>query len=188
LDLGFHYAYNEDNWDRPTTRIPLPRRTFFRDGGFGLTNSNGLQMHQFGVDAAFKYQGFSAIGEYMLRVLDVRDTEHWPYAPLWQLTGDDSTNAQHGGYVQCGYMLPIPGFEDKLEVVARVGGISALSGGQEGTWEYAGGLNYYIQGNKVKLQTDVTKVSEVPITSPYATLANVNDDALIWRVQLQVAF
>ena len=70
----------------------------------------------------------------------------------------------------------------------RVGGISVLNGGQEGTWEYAAGLNYYIEGNSVKLQTDVTKVSEVPISSSSHSLANVNDDALIWRIQLQFAF
>jgi len=84
--------------------------------------------------------------------------------------------------------LPIRGLEKKLEAVARFGGISTLSHSQEGTWEYAGGMNYYIQGNKVKLQTDVTKVSESPLSAPYTSLANVNDDALVFRVQLQVAF
>ena len=49
-------------------------------------------------------------------------------------------------------------------------------------------LNYYFEGHNVKLQTDVTKIYEVPISDSYASLANVNDDALIWRVQLQVAF
>ncbi len=187
LNVGFHYAFNEDEHDG-TTRIPFPRRTFFRDGGFGLTTSQGLQIHQFGLDAGFKYQGFSATAEYVLRLLDVRDATHPPFTPLFLLTGDDSTNAQHGAYLQCGYFLPIPGFERKFEVVARAGGISALAGGQEGTWTYAGGLNYYIEGHNVKLQTDVTKVTEVPISNSTYSLANVNDNALIWRVQLQVAF
>jgi hypothetical protein len=187
LNVGFHYAFKEDYHDG-SMRIPFPRRTFFREGGFGLTRSDGLQINQFGFDAGFKYQGFSAIGEYVIRLLDVRSAEHPPFTPLYMLTGDDSTNVQHGAYVQCGYFLPIPGLERKLEVVARVGGISTLAGGQEGTWDYGGGLNYYIEGHNVKLQTDVTKVSEVPISSPTYSLANVNDDALIWRVQLQVAF
>jgi hypothetical protein len=90
--------------------------------------------------------------------------------------------------VQVGYFLPIPGLEDRLEAVARVGGISALANSQEGTWTYAGGLNYYIDGHRVKLSTDVTKVSEVPISNSEKSLANVNDDALVFRVQLQVAF
>ena len=89
--------------------------------------------------------------------------------------------------MQAGYFLPIPGLEKKLEAVARVGGISVNTEGSEGTWIYSGGLNYYFEGNRVKLQTDVTKITEVPISAG-GWLGNVNDDALIWRVQLQVAF
>ena len=188
LDFGFHYAFNEDEGDAATTRIPfkLPRR--FARGGFGLTNTNGLQINQFGFDTAFKYQGFSATAEYTIRIVDVRRAYRTPFTPLWRLTGDDSTTVMHGAYGQFGYFLPIPGYEDKIEAVVRVGGISTLAGGQEGTWEYAAGLNYYIEGNNVKLQTDFAKVSEVPISNNYSSLANVNDDALLFRVQLQVRF
>jgi phosphate-selective porin OprO/OprP len=188
LDFGAHYLFNQDNGDLNTTTIPFPRARSYLPGGFGNTTSNGLQINQFGLDAAFKYRGFSLTGEYILRILDVTSAAHRPYTPLFLLTGDAATDAQHGAYVQAGYFLPIPGLEHKLEVVGRVGGISTLEGRQQGTWEYAGGLNYYIQGNKVKLQTDVTKVSEVPLPAPYSSLANVNDDALVFRAQLQVAF
>jgi phosphate-selective porin OprO/OprP len=189
LDLGFHYAFNEDEGDSATTRIPFPLpRRLAGQGGFGLTNTNGCQINQFGFDAHFKWMGFSAVGEYMLRMVDPRRAGRRPFAPWWLLTNQGDTTVQHGAFVQAGYFLPIPGLERKIEAVARVGGISTLANGQEGTWEYAAGLNYYIEGNKVKLQTDVTKITEVPISSNYSSLANVNDDALIWRVQLQVAF
>ncbi len=187
LDFGFHYAFAEDYHDG-TLRIPFARQTFFRDGGFGLTSSEGLQFNQFGFDAAFKWRGFSLTGEYVIRIQDVRAGSQPPFAPLFLLTGDGSTGAQQGAYLQAGYFLPIPGLEKKLELVTRVGGVSALAGGQEGTWDYGAGVNYYIDGHRVKLQTDVTKVSEVPISSGQYSLANVNDDALIFRVQLQVAF
>ncbi|MGD8451258.1 MAG: hypothetical protein PVJ57_05515 [Phycisphaerae bacterium] len=187
LDIGFHYAFNDNYADRAgATRLPFPRRTPLL-GGFGLTDSQGMQMNQFGLDAGFKYMGFSATGEYIVRVLDVRRAWRTPYTPWWLLTGDDSTVAQHGAYVQLGYFLPIPGLEDKLEAVGRVGGISTLADDQEGTWEYSVGMNYYFNDD-VKLQADVTKVSEVPISSGYSSLAEVNDDALIFRVQFQVAF
>jgi len=190
LDFGMHYAFDENYQDvgTGTLRIPYPRRTLFRKGGFGLTSAEGLQINQFGVDAAFKYMGFSVTGEYVIRILDVRNADHLPFTPLWRLTQDGSTVTQHGAYVQCGYFLPIPGLEKKLEIVGRVGGVSTLSGDQEGTWDYGGGLNYYIDGHRVKLQTDVTKVSEAPISNSAYSLANVNDDVLVWRVQLQVAF
>jgi len=188
LDLGFHYAFNEDEGDSRTTRLPFPLTRNLGRGGFGLTNTNGLQINQFGWDAGFKYMGFSATAEYILRIVDPRRAGRQPFSPWWLLTGQEDTTVQHGAYGQIGYFLPIPGLEKKLEAVAHVGGISTLANGREGTWVYGGGLNYYIQGNKVKLQTDVMKVSEVPISSNERSLANVNDDALVFRVQLQVAF
>ncbi len=191
LDLAMHYAFNEDRGDARTTRIPVPRQILFdRGGGFGLVSTNGLQIHQLGVDTAFKWRGFSATAEYILRVVDVRRTNplRGPVAPWFLASGDQSTTAQHGAYAQVGYLLPIPGFENKLELVARVGGISALADEQEGVWEYTGGVNYYIRGNDVKLQMEVSRVYEVPTSSASSSLATVNDDALIFRTQLQLGF
>lgn len=189
LDIGFHAAFNEDEYDARSTRIPFPlTRRALGQGGYGLTNTNGCQITQFGLDSAFKYMGFSATGEYMLRMVDPRRATRRPFTPWWLLTRQGDTTVQHGAYLQLGYFLPIPGLEEKLEAVARVGGISALANGQEGSWEYSGGMNYYIEGQNVKLQADITKVYEAPISSAYKSLANVNDDALIFRVQLQLAF
>lgn len=188
FELGAHYAFNADEGDSRTLRIPFPLPRGNGRGGFGLTTANGLQIHQWGVDAGFKYRGVSLIGEYILRLLDVRRAARSPYTPLWQLTGDGSTNAQHGAYVQAGWFLPVPGLENKLEAVARVGGVSVASGGREGTWEYSGGVNYYLAGPRTKLQLDVTKVSEAPISSSYSSLATVNDDALVFRAQIQVSY
>jgi hypothetical protein len=185
LNAGFHYAYTSD-YNDGTVRVPFPRRDW--PGGFGLTTSQGLQFHQFGLDAGFKYEGFSLTGEYIVRIQDVTAADHAPFAPLFLATGDSSTNAAQGAYVQAGYFLPIPGWERKFELVTRIGGTSAIANGQEGQWDYAGGFNYYIDGHRIKLQTDVTKVTEAPISYPTYSLANVNDSALIWRVQLQVAF
>lgn len=189
LDLAFHYLFNDDQGDLRSTRIPLalPRRAL-GGGGFGLVPTTGLQINQFGWAAAFKHRGFSTRGEYILRIVDPRRAGRRPFAPWWLLSGQGSTTVQHGAYVQAGYFLPIPGLERKLEAVVRVGGISALASEQEGTWSYSAGLNYYIEGDKLKIQTDVTKISEVPISSNSSSLANVNDDALVFRVQLTLAF
>lgn len=186
LDFAFHYAFNNDDGDLRGVRIPFPSRSAL-PGGFGLTTTNGLQINQFGLAAAFKWRGFSARGEYVLRLVDPRRAGRTPFSPWWLLTGDDSTTAQHGAYVQMGYFLPIPGLEKKLEAVARVGGISALAEEQEGCWEYAAGLNYYFE-KTVKLQAEVTKITENPTRSGPISLAEVNDSPLIFRVQLQVAF
>ncbi len=188
LDLGLHYAFTDDEGDTAGLRIPFPLRSGPGQGGFGLTRSSGLQIHQFGVESALKWQGFSASGEYILRTLDPRRAGRLPFTPLWLLTGEGSTVAQHGAYLQMGYFLPIAGMENKFEIVGRAGGISTLAEGHEGTWEYAGGLNYYIQGNSVKLSAEVLRVEEAPISAAQNGLANVNDDVLLFRVQLQVAF
>jgi phosphate-selective porin OprO/OprP len=189
FDLGFHYAFNEDEGDLATTRIPFPVPRRFRSGGFGLTTTNGMQINQWGLDAAFKYQGFSMIGEYIIRMVDPRRAGRRPFTPWWLMTGQGDTTAQHGAYLQAGYFLPIPGMEKKLEAVARAGGISALANGQEGAWEWGVGVNYFPYENQnVKLQADMFKVYEAPTSSSYKSLANVNDDALVFRVQLQLAF
>jgi hypothetical protein len=188
VDLGFHYAFNQDDGDLNTLRIPVPLTRAYRSGGFGLVKTTGLQISQFGWDANFKLRGFSAAGEYYFRIVDPVRAGRYPYAPWWLASGDGSTTVQQGGYVQAGYFLPIPGLEDKLEVVARVDGISALASVQAGAWEYTAGVNYYIKGTRVKLQSDVVKVTQVPISNNPSSLAVVNDDALIFRVQFQVAF
>lgn len=184
LDFGFHYAFNDDQGDAATTRLPIPRSRAPAVGDFELTTVNATQINQFGFDSAFKFRGFSLIGEYALRLIDPRRGD----APFALLTGQDSTVAQHGAVLSGGYFLPIPGLERQLELVARVGGMSALAEDREGTWEYAAGLNYFVEGESVKLQADVTRINQVPITSSYSSLANVNDDALIIRIQMQVAF
>ncbi|HMQ14952.1 MAG TPA: porin [Phycisphaerae bacterium] len=185
-DLGAHFGYSENYDDRFSTRLPTNRRLFpNQQGGFAVVSDSGLRFWQMGLDSAFKYMGFSATAEYALRIVDVRRRT----SPWTRVSGDDSTTAQHGAYVQLGYFLPIQGLENKLELVGRVSAVTVLAEGSQCEWEYTGGLNYYVDpAGRMKVQTDVTYVDEVPITSSYASLANVNDDALIWRVQFQLSF
>jgi hypothetical protein len=189
LDFAFHYAFNDDQGDLGTTEIPFPiPRRLDGQGGFGVTTTNGMQINQFGLASAFKWQGFSARGEYILRILDPRRAGRQPFTPWWLVTRQGDTTVMHGAYLQMGYFLPIPGLEKKLEAVARVGAISTSANGTEAAWEYSAGLNYFLHKDDVKLQADVTKVDEVPISNSSASLANVNDQPLIFRVQLQVKF
>lgn len=187
LDLGFHYGFNNDERDSRTSTLPFTPRNQPGVGAFGLTRTTGAQVHRAGVEAALKYRGFSAVAEYHVAVVDVKNAEHAPFTPYYQLTGDDSTNVHHGGYLQVGYMLPIPGQENKWEVVSRLEGVAGVDPDNQGTWIYAAGVNYYFEP-EVKLQMDVSKVVEAPISASTYSLANVNDNALIWRVQMTFAF
>ena len=187
VTAGFHYLYTEDDHDG-TTKIAVAQQSPWVPGGFANVTSDGLQIHQWGLDGTVQYRGFSATAEYVLRMLDVRRT-HGPLpASVFLATGDGDTSTQHMAYLQCGYLLPIPGWERKFEIVGRVGTMHINTGGSETTWEYSGGLNYYIKGHQVKLQADVTRITEAPFAFSAASLANVNGDALIYRLQLQVAF
>ena len=193
LDFGFHYGFNDDQGDAGTLLMPfpIPRRPL-GVGGFGVAATDGLQINQFGVDAAFRWRGLYLAGDYILRIVDPRRADRQPFSSWTLMTGQSDTTVMHGACLTAGYFLPIPGLENKLEAVARVGGISTLANGREGTWEYGAGLNYYLNGaeagHQTKLQFDVTKVTEVPLSSEYSSMAEVNDDALVFRVQLQVGF
>lgn len=185
LDLGLHYVFNpNDNDNTTTTRIPVPIRDNNRVGPLALVPSTGLHMHQFGVDSAFRYRGFALNSEYALRVLNVRDR----LAPFARASSQRDTTVQHGGYVQVGYFLPIPNMPDRVELIGRISMVSALANRQVTSWEYAAGANYYIHGENVKLQADIARIDNAPISANYHSLANVNDDILLFRMQLQVAF
>lgn len=187
--VAFHYGFNEDDGDRTGLRLPVPITNAQRGvGAFGQVTSRGLQIHRASLQSAFKYRGFSARGEYIAQFVDVRNAGRRPFAPWWRASRQGDTTVQHGAYVQAGYFLPIPGMERQLELVGRVGGISAAANEQDAAWEYTAGLNYYFKEHDVKLQADVTRVTEVPVRSSNSSLANVNDDALIFRMQLQFGF
>jgi hypothetical protein len=188
-DIAFHYAFNEDDGDQRTAELPFPTTRFHTTpGGFGLTSTRGVQINQLGLSSRFKYRRFSLRGEYVVRLVDPQDTTKMPLTPWFQLTGDDSTTAQHGGYVQAGWFPPIPQLDNKLEVVGRVGGYAFHAAEVDDAWEYTVGVNYYFAGDKVKLQADVTKVTEAPVSSGGSSIANVNDQPLVFRVQLQAGF
>ncbi len=187
LDVALSFGYVDDNGDAGNAGILYAIPDFFRDGfgGFADTDSHGTNIAQFGADLGFKWRGLSASAEYWLRMVDVSDTNLLGLAaPYFLLTGDDDTSHQQGLQVQVGYFL-IP---KKLELAARVGAVWDIGPGSEGVWEYAGGVNYYLQGTNVKLSADVTKINELPASDDDANFIDLNDDLTMFRVQLQVAF
>lgn len=184
LDLGTSFAWSGNEGDRRNFSVPFAIPESIRaprQGGFGLLDGFGtdeLEIVQWGADAAFKYLGFSLTGEYFLRMIDVDSNN----APLALLTDRTDSSHQQGGYVQAGYFI-VP---NKLEAVARVGGIWDFDG--DGLWEYTGGVNYYIRGHNLKIQADVTSINELPVVSSSNEFLGLNDDIVMFRLQLQAAF
>lgn len=187
MDVALSFGYMNDNGDSGTPPLIYAIPDFFRDGsgGFGVTNTNGTNLTQFGADAGFKWRGLSASAEYWLRMVDISDTDLLGLAaPYFVATANDDTFHQQGLQVQVGYFL-IP---KKLELAARVGAVWDIGPGSEGVWEYTAGVNYYVQGHNCKLQVDVTKINELPTQNSGANFIDLNDDVTMFRAQLQVAF
>ncbi len=180
LDVGTSFAYSANKGDNRNFLLPYAIPDLLRGGpgGYGLANTLDTQIAQWGADMAFKYLGFSLTAEYFLRMIDVKNNT----APLALLSRRDATRHQQGGYVQAGYFI-VP---EKLEAVARVGGVWDIEG--DNVWEFAGGMNYYIRGHNLKIQADVTSISELPVRSGAANFYNINDDIVMFRMQLQAAF
>ena len=188
LDVALSFGYMDDNGDAGDPTITYAVADFFRDGvgGFGSTTMEGTNVTQFGADAHFKYRGLAVTGEYWLRIVDVSNgnINSRLVAPYFLRTGDNDTFHQQAAQMQAGYFI-IP---KKLEAIARVGAVWDIGPGSEGVWEYAAGMNWYINGHGNKLQFDVTKINELPVASSAANYIDLNDDILMWRLQWQILF
>ena len=124
------------------------------------------------VDAAFKWRGFSANGEYFFRWLQsISGNGPLPISRMYD----------HGYYAEAGYFL-IP---YRFEINARVSEIFGAFGDSQ---EYAAGFNWFINGTHGwKFSFDVTKLNNCPAQNSGPNL-RAGDDGLLFRTQLQAAF
>lgn len=180
LDFGSSFAWNADRGDARNVALPfqVPETVRVGPGGFDIVGAQQTNITQYGLDAAFKYLGFSTQAEYFMRMVDSKSQ----FSPWFAGTGKGGTIHQQGGYWQAGYFV-VP---QKVELVARLGGIWDFGG--DGMWEYAGGVNYYIRGHNLKLQADITSINEVPVRASRLDFLNQNDDIVMFRLQLQASF
>lgn len=117
-------------------------------------------------DLLFKWRGLTILGEAYLRKLKIAGA----------FTQDDFGYTAQAGY----FILP-----KKLELVGR-GAQIFREGPSNNSYEFGGGLNWYIQGNNIKLQVDATRVVSFDptlFTSP-ATTATPNKPYNRYRTML----
>jgi hypothetical protein len=182
MEVGMSFLYSDNNGDigGPGLFYGIPERIRSGRGigGFGPSNSIGADMAMFGADYAFRYRGLSVTAEYFLRSVD-SDSD---YSQWFLRTTRNDSDHQQGGYVQAGYYI-IP---KKVEAVARLGGVWDI--GDDNTWEYTFGANYYPFGNyNFLVQADFTHIDEAPTTSSSGNWSQ-NDNINMFRVQMQVRF
>ncbi|WP_047246705.1 porin [Maribacter thermophilus] len=136
----------------------------FNDIGFYTTDISTIF-----IDAMFKYNGFSFMGEYSNRTADD------PFAKNsdGSLTGDE-VQIGEGLNLQTGYL-----FRNNWEVSARytnIGFDEELNDSNSRT-QYTLGLSKYVAGHKLKVQTDLS----------YLTVETAQNN-LMYRLQLEVHF
>ena len=72
LDFGASFAWNPNRGDATSTSLPfsIPDAVRAGPGGYDLASPINTNICQFGLDAAFKYLGFSTQAEYFLRLVE----------------------------------------------------------------------------------------------------------------------
>ncbi|HDZ04627.1 hypothetical protein LCGC14_0080340 [marine sediment metagenome] len=136
----------------------------FTDSGFFETDINTLF-----IDVMFKYNGFSFMGEYAHRTADNPIAANLDGS----LTGD-VVQIGDGLNLQTGYL-----FKNNWEVSSRYTNIKLDEEitGRNPQDQYTLGLSKYIVGHKLKVQTDLSYLSE-----------DGGQDRLMYRLQLDVHF
>ncbi len=134
------------------------------DLGFFETDINTIF-----IDAMFKYRGFSFMGEYAHRTADepiAKNSDGTPTGDIVQI-GD-------GLNLQTGYL-----FKTNWEVSGRFTNIKLDRDitGRNPQKQYTLGLSKYIVGHKLKVQTDLSYLSE-----------DAGTDELMYRFQVEVHF
>lgn len=160
LALGVSYDYNNN---AVMTRSNAGS-FMITDEGFFETDIKTLF-----VDAMFKYQGISVMGEYSKRTADEIFARNFDGS----LTGDE-VNAGEGFNLQAGYL-----FKNNFQVVGRYTTIDLNDLiTQEIENQYTLALSKYIVKHKLKIQTDLSY-----------TDMNLNlDDGLLYRLQFEIQF
>ncbi len=136
LAIGLGGAYNQAT-NRPQSTIGLP----FEDPNVRFSYAH------LGVDFMFKYAGFFATSEWMMRTADAESIDG--------VAGDGSpttflSRQAWGAFGQVGQMLT-----ESLEVSARYGHLSPIGTSAVTLLnEIGGGLSYYFDHHNLKLQSD----------------------------------
>lgn len=131
-------------------------------------NYLGKTLQTFFVDAIFKYQGFSFMGEYADK--QTSDDNPLVFDEFGDLAGTFYTG--RGLSLSMGYLL-----DSNWEIAARYTTVNPDDVVANNETEYTLGLNKFIVGHKLKIQTDLS----------YRDVTD-SDDRFSWRIQMDLHF
>jgi len=146
----------------------------------------GGETNMIGAYMSFKYSGLSVNVEGFYQNLDV-DSKEWADAADFGnavrtgLLSDALDN--YGWHAQSGYFIVPKSFE----LTSRVSGVHP--DGSNDSYEYAGGWNWYLSGNDLKLSMDLSYIDDLPVVNSAANYHGIQNNALfLIRTQLQFQF
>jgi len=146
----------------------------------------GGETNMIGADMSLKYSGLSVNVEGFYQNLDV-DSKEWADAADFGnavrtgLISDELDN--YGWHLQSGYFIVPKSFE----LTSRISGVHP--DGSNDSYEYAGGWNWYLSGNDLKLSMDLSYIDDLPVVNSAANYHGIQNNALfLIRTQLQFQF
>jgi hypothetical protein len=146
----------------------------------------GGETSMIGADASFKYSGLAINLEGFYQHVDVDSGEVFDAADFGNgvrtgLISDELDN--YGWHAQSGYFIVPKAFE----LTSRVSGVHP--DGSNDSYEYAGGWNWYLSGNDLKLSMDLSYIDDLPIVASSENFHGIqNNSLLLLRTQLQFQF
>ncbi|MCP4711441.1 MAG: hypothetical protein GY869_22705, partial [Planctomycetes bacterium] len=189
IQLGAGMAYANNRTEDHLAGGVQDNYVVLGKGGDCLSNGIELggELTMFTADIAYKHQGLSLIldGYYQDSDLDSAEAafEH-DFGSSRDAFGIEGDSMQNWGWnFQAGYFL-VP---KEFELVSRVGGICV--DGTNDALEFAGGWNWYLSGQNVRIAMDVTYIDDLMVTNSGANLHGIQNNALLLiRTQLQFTF
>lgn len=157
LAVGVSYSFNHD----AVRSESIGGDYLYIDQGFYETN-----ISTFFLDAMFKYQGFSFMGEYAVRTAE----DPWVRLSNETLTGDVIAEGSAVN-MQTGYV-----FANDFELAGRFTHVDMKH--ESDQTQYTLGLSKYIVGHTLKVQTDLS----------YTQFEDSPQDDLMLRLQFEIQF
>ncbi|MFC1782004.1 porin [Planctomycetota bacterium] len=191
MQVGFNFAYANALTEGHMAGGTDDDYVVLVKGDDGLSNGINLggEVSLFGADVAYKYQGLSLMLDGYYQHADLDGGQMGPGFFAEQFGSMRSTDIcgyevdNFGFNAQAGYFL----IRDEFELISRIGAVCLDN--TNDAYEYAGGWNWYIGGQNLKLTMDVTYIDDLPVTSSSANFDGIQNNSLfLIRTQLQLTF
>ncbi|MCP4364938.1 MAG: hypothetical protein GY800_06515 [Planctomycetes bacterium] len=179
--LGEFKSYSESDLEyEENPKVALGGAFVWNDGtelfvaDDDMTFNKPIVLRQTTADIMAKWRGFSILSDFYWR--DVS-------AHLGESTFPRHTNRGYGYTVQAGYFVPVSYLQKHLEFAGRYSFFDPNTNvNKDSEREIGGGVNWFFNGHKNKLQADVTSITRKQGSG------EDDEDDLEFRTQYQLAF